>query len=77
MFPKMNAGSSTARPGSASLYIGYGEEKKGYRLYDPDKRRICVSQDASFNESDGGIELDVTPLGGDHYVKLELLDESV
>ena len=59
------------------ILVGYGEETKGYRLYDPNKRRICFSRDVSFNKSDCGIELDVTPSGGDHSVELELLDESV
>ena len=60
-----------------SILVGYGEEMKGYRLYDRNKRRICFSRDVSFNESDCGIELDVTPSGGNHYVELELLNESV
>ena len=59
------------------ILVGYGEKTKGYRLYDPNKWRICFSRDVSFNESDCGIELDVTPSGGDHYVELALLDESV
>ena len=58
------------------ILVGYGEETKGYRLYDPDKKRICFSRDVSFNESECGIELDVTPSGGDLYVELELQDES-
>ena len=57
------------------ILVGYGEETKGYRLYDPDKKRICFSRDVSFNESECGIELDVTPSGGDLYVELELQDE--
>ena len=56
---------------SECILVGYGEETKGYRLYDPNKRRICFSRDVSFNESDCGIELDVTP-SGVQYVELEL-----
>ena len=36
---------------------------------------ICFSRDVSFNESECGIELDVTPSRGDVYVELELQDE--
>ena len=68
MFQRMNEGSSTARQ-------GFGEETKGYRLYDSDKKRIVFSRDVSFNESECGIELDVMPSGGDLYVELELQDE--
>ena len=25
------------------ILVGYGEETKGYRLYDPNERRICFS----------------------------------
>ena len=52
------------------ILVGYGEETKG--LFDPDKKRIHFSQDVSFNVSECGIELDVTPSGGDVYVELKL-----
>ena len=38
------------------IFLGYGCETKGYRLYDPRRERILFSRDVLFNESDHGIE---------------------
>ena len=32
--------------------MGYGEETKGYRLYDPEKRKVFYSRDVKFNGSE-------------------------
>ena len=52
------------------IFLGYGEQTKGYRLYDPEKKIILYSRDVKFNEKekeakdnsdqyiDGRIELD-------------------
>lgn len=37
------------------IFVGYGEETKGYHLWDPVKRRICFSWDVLFNEDPRGI----------------------
>ena len=36
------------------IFLGYGEATKGYRLYDPDKRRVFYSRDVVFNENSLG-----------------------
>ena len=57
------------------ILVGYGEETKGYRLYDPQKKKICFSRDVSFNENECGFEREVTQAGGDQYVQLDLQGE--
>ena len=32
------------------ILVGYGEVRKGYRLFEMDKQRILYSQDVRFNE---------------------------
>ena len=51
------------------ILVSYGEETKGYRLYDPEKKRICFSRDVSFNENECGMEHNVTETGGDLYIR--------
>ena len=36
------------------IFLGYGEATKGYRLYNPDKRRVFYSRDVVFNENSLG-----------------------
>lgn len=36
------------------IFLGYGANTKGYRLYDPVKGKICHSRDVIFNESKYG-----------------------
>ena len=38
------------------ILLGYGNETKGYRLYDPIQLRVIHSRDVQFNESTRGIE---------------------
>ena len=57
------------------IFVGYGEETKGYRLYDPDKRRIYFSRDVSFNEDEYGIQHDLMQSEGDRYLELDLASE--
>ena len=57
------------------ILVGYGEETKGYRLYDPQEKKICFSRDVSFNENECGFEREVTQAGGDQYVQLDLQGE--
>ena len=32
------------------ILVGYGQETKGYRVYDPKRERIIYSRDVKFNE---------------------------
>lgn len=38
------------------IFLGYSTNRKGYRLYDPERQRIVYSRDVKFNESESGIE---------------------
>lgn len=35
-----------------SIMLGYGSETKGYRLYDPEKKKVFYSRDVIFNETE-------------------------
>ena len=60
------------------VFVGYGSEVKGYRLYDPDWKIVFFSRDVRFNESEVGfkesgvvepfscIELEVSVSGDSH-----------
>ena len=36
------------------VLVGYGDEVKGYRLYDPEKKKVFLSRDVRFNEAETG-----------------------
>ena len=36
------------------IFLGYGATTKGYRLYDPLKKRGCLSRDVIFHENKCG-----------------------
>lgn len=38
------------------ILVGYGSEVKGYRLYDPDRKKVFFSWDVRFNESEVGFK---------------------
>ena len=38
------------------IFLGYGAETKGYRLYDPKREKVFFSRDVVFNEKERGIE---------------------
>ena len=51
------------------IFVGYGEETKGYRLYDSVRGKIIFSRDVVFNEENsGGLGVE----DASQYVKLEL-----
>ena len=50
------------------IFVGYGEETKGYRLYDPVRGKIIFSRDVLFNErNSGGMVVE----DASQYVELE------
>ena len=45
--------------GQKCIFVGYSEETKGYKLYDPVTRKVIISRDVQFIENeawDGTIE---------------------
>ena len=38
------------------IFLGYGAQRKGYRLYDNEKSIVFFSQDVEFNEYSRGID---------------------
>ena len=58
------------------IFLGYGANTKGYRLYDPVKRKICHSRDVIFNENKyGHDELPESEQCSEKHVYLEFTDE--
>ena len=55
--------------------MGYGTTTKGYRLYDPLKKKVVFSRDVIFNEQKYGLE-DSTQHEPKKYVYLKYSDES-
>ena len=53
------------------MFLGYGTETKGYRLYDCERRRVIFSRDVKFNESEFGIEKEPSD-GTDEHITIEL-----
>ena len=53
------------------ILLGYGQETKGYRLYDFARQKVLYSRDVHFNE-DAKQDEDVTNDGGTRRVALEL-----
>ncbi len=54
------------------ILVGYGNEVKGYRLYDPDRKNTFFSRDVKFNESEVGFK----ESGVVERVELEAADDS-
>ena len=48
MCPKMNEGNLTKA--KKSMFLGYSEETKGYRLYDSERNKVIFSRDVYFHE---------------------------
>ena len=56
------------------IFVGYGELVKGYRLYDPNQRRVIYSRDVQFNEKRKSSEVGSEPSQKEkeQYVELEV-----
>ncbi len=58
------------------VFLGYGSTSKGYRLYDPVKKKVILSRDVIFNEFKFGLEsADLQP-ESQKYVCIEYPDDS-
>ncbi len=59
------------------IFLGYGEETKGYRLYDSSRSRVIYSRDVHFNEKSTNSEIGETLCTEEdkHFVELELNTE--
>ena len=59
------------------ILLGYGEETKGYRLYDVNKRKVPLNRDVIFNENETGTGCDPVKSEEDQYLDLDLSDEDL
>ena len=54
------------------ILLGYGEKRKGYRLFDPGKEKVIYSRDVTFNEEEKEREMPKEEVEG-RRVELEPL----
>ena len=52
------------------ILLGYSQETKGYRLYDPIRQKVLYSRDVQFNENEKDSEV-VTSDDTDHHLILD------
>ena len=55
---------------SRCIFLGYGTEVKGYRLYDLQRSRVLFSRDVLLDECSLGMEMDKDSVGS-HHVEIE------
>ena len=60
-----------------SIFVGYGESVKGYRIYDPNRARVLYSRNVLFNEKRSKVKSESTHEENEQYVKLEISDHHV
>ena len=59
------------------VLLGYGSTSKGYRLYDPAKKKVILSRDVIFNEQKFGYDsIDQEP-ESQRFVYLDCLDDAL
>ena len=57
------------------VFLGYGTETKGYRLYDPKSARVFYSRDVVFNEGKCGLDKPSCLPEERQYVQIECLSD--
>ena len=58
------------------ILVGYGQETKGYRLYDPKRERIIYSRDVKFNEVKQDPKLEPLEQETKHLVEIDFSNDS-
>ncbi len=58
------------------IFLGYGAETKGYRLYDPKRAKVFFSRDVRFNERRRESEQEPEKQEEKRYVELEYSSEN-
>ena len=53
------------------IFLGYGADTKGYRLYDSERRRAFHSRDVIFNELEDGIQKELEAHTEKHHVDID------
>ena len=54
------------------IFVGYDQNSKGYKLYNPNERKMMISRDVEFNEDEAW---DWTVNNGEKYDFLPFLNE--
>ena len=53
------------------IFLGYGTETKGYRLYNPTQARVLYSRDVLFNELSRGVKKEPSEQRKTWYVEFD------
>jgi hypothetical protein len=54
------------------IFVGYDQNSKGYKVYNPNERKMMISRDVKFNEDEAW---DWTVNNGEKYDFLPFLNE--
>ena len=54
------------------IFLGYGKNTKGYRLYDPKRARVFFSRDVLFNELSCGLEKEPDESEQNRYITIDV-----
>lgn len=57
------------------IFLGYGTDVKGYRLYDIQRKRVIISRDVIFDESNLGFEGSETKQDENRKIKIDIEDQ--
>jgi len=59
------------------VFLEYGSTSKGYRVYDPVKKKVFLSRDVAFNKSKFGIQSSDPEPESQKYVCIDYVDDSL
>ena len=63
--------------GRKCVFVGYGDETKGYRLYDPAREKIFFSRNVVFDETKHAIASKFTELQGVRRIEVDVSSDDV